>query len=199
MKLLTINGSPRAGSSTEILTERFALGFRSVVQDTVITTVRLNDLDIIPCQSCGFSPAPLPCIYRDDLYPYLLQLREADFLLIASPIYFDSVSSLTKLFIDRTNCLRPPIFEGESMRFDKSRLLNSAGAYILVGSEREKFDAAERVIGGMFVWCGIARRGRMLYAHGHSNLGAAVDDPQAPAEAFELGREAARSLVRPRT
>jgi multimeric flavodoxin WrbA len=196
MKLLTIKGSPRAGSSTEILSERFALGFRSVEQDANITTVRLNDLEIIPCQSCGFSPAPLPCIYQDDLYPHLLQLREADFLLIASPVYFDSVSSLTKLFIDRTNCLRPPIFAGESMRFDKSQLLNSAGAYILVGGEREKFDAAERVIGGMFVWCGIAKRGRMLYAHGHSKLGAVVDDPRALAEAFALGVEAASSLAR---
>lgn len=191
MKLLIVNGSPREGSSTEVLSERFVDGFCSLHRESEVVTVRLNDFDIIPCQSCGFSPAPLPCIFKDDLYPFLLELREADAVLISSPIYFDSVSSLTKLFIDRTNCFRPPIIEGDGMSFDKSNLLDSCGAYILVGGEREKFDGAERVIGGMFVWCGIEKIGRLLYAHSHSTLGAVENDDKAMESAFELGLQVA--------
>ncbi len=79
-KLLIVNGSPRHGSSTEILAEQFELGFRSVIADAEVISVRLNDLDIIPCQSCAVDPRPLLCIYKDELYSYLEHLREADFV-----------------------------------------------------------------------------------------------------------------------
>lgn len=190
-KLLIVNGSPREGSSTEILAERCAAGFTSVYADAEVNAVRLNELDIIPCQACGFSPAPLPCIFKDDLYPWLLKLREADALLIAGPVYFDSVSAQTKLFIDRTNCFRPPIFDGSAMRFDKSQLLDSRGALILVGGERQKFDAAELVIGGMFVWCGIKKAGKLLYAHSLTDLGSVSGNREVLEEAFQLGRRLA--------
>jgi multimeric flavodoxin WrbA len=196
MKLLIVNGSPRPGSSTEILAERFEQGFRASLPDVEVVNVILNDLDIIPCQSCGFSPAPEPCIFKDDLYRYLIHLREADFVLVVSPVYFDSVSSLTKLFIDRTNCFRPPIFDGDSMSFDKSFMLNSKGGYILVGGEREKFDAAERVIGGMFVWCGIEKIAKLLYAHSHARLGAVAKDEDVLQQAYDLGVQAARAATR---
>lgn len=193
MKLLIVNGSPRPGSSTEILAEKFEQGFRASLPDIEVVNVILNDHDIIPCQSCGFSPVPEPCIYKDDLHPYLIHLREADFVLIASPVYFDSVSSLTKLFIDRTNCFRPPILAGDRISFDKSFMLHSKGAYILVGGEREKFDAAERVIGGMFVWCGIEKTAKLLYAHSHARLGAVEKDDAVLQQAYDVGVEAAAS------
>jgi multimeric flavodoxin WrbA len=191
MKLLVVNGSPRVGSSTEILTERVAEGFKSAVAEAEISSVRLNELDIIPCQSCGESPAPWPCFYKDGLYPWLEEVYAADAILIASPIYFDSVSSLTKLFIDRTNCLRPPVFEGERMSFDTSNLPGGKGAYVLVGGEREKFDAAERVIGGMFVWSGIEKIGKLIYSHGYASPGAVVKDKDVLQRAFELGTQLA--------
>ncbi|MFH2055393.1 MAG: flavodoxin family protein [bacterium] len=187
MKLLVVNGSPRQGSSTEILAEKVVEGFQSVAPDAEVVSVRLNDLDIIPCQSCGVSPAPTPCLFRDDLYPWLEQLVSADAILIASPIFFDSVSAQTKLFIDRTNCLRPPVFTGKGMTFDTASLPGGRGAYILVGGERQKTDVAERVIGGMFVWLGIEKVGKLTYAHSSSRLGAAEAEPEVLEAAFALG------------
>ena len=58
-KLLIVNGSPRVGSSTELLAAEFERGFLSVMPDTEVVNVRLNDLDIIPCQSCGVDPREL--------------------------------------------------------------------------------------------------------------------------------------------
>lgn len=188
MKLLVINGSPRRGSSTEILAEKAVEGFRSVDPEAEVVEFWLNDFDIIPCQSCGVSPAPTPCFFKDDLYPCLEQLRSTDAVLVASPIFFDSVSAQTKLFIDRTNCLRPPVFSGDEIDFDKSNLPGGRGAYILVGGERQKTEIAERVIGGMFVWLGIEKIGRLTFAHSTGKLGAVEAQPEVLAEAFALGQ-----------
>ncbi len=194
-KLLIVNGSPRHGSSTEILAGQFELGFRSVIADAEVVNVRLNDLDIIPCQSCGVDPRPLLCIYKDELYPYLEHLREADFVLLASPIHFDTVSSQMKLFIDRCNCFRPPKFEKGRAVFDNTGILSSKGAYILVGGEREKYDAAERVIGGFFIWCGITKSGRLTYSHSEDRLGSVRHDKAKLDECFGFGAESATLLT----
>ncbi len=192
MKLLVVNGSPRVGSSTEILAEEFIRGFVSAAPATEVVSVRLNDLEIIPCQACAVDPRPLLCIYKDELYPFLDHLKAADFLLIATPIYFDTVSSQTKLFIDRCNCFRPPKFENGRCVFDNEGILNSRGAYILVGGAREKYDAARRVIHGFFIWTGIENAGSITYAHDEEPLGAVAGDSDKLRECFDFGAECAR-------
>lgn len=193
-KLLIVNGSPRHGSSTEILAAQFELGFLSVLSDAEVVNVRLNDLDIIPCQSCAVDPRPLLCIYKDELYPYLEHLRQADFVLLASPVFFDSVSAQMKLFIDRCNCFRPPKFVKGRAVFDNKGILSSQGAYILVGGEREKYDAAERVIGGFFIWCGITKAGRVTYAHDEDPVGGVRRDQAKLDECRIFGASCAKSL-----
>jgi multimeric flavodoxin WrbA len=194
MKLLIVNGSPRVGSSTEILARRFEEGFTSVLPETEVVNVRLNDLSIIPCQACGIDPTPMPCIYQDDLYPTLQHLMHADMVLIASPVYFDTVSAQTKLFIDRTNCFRPPRFRNNTVEFDDHGILHSKGAYILVGGAREKYDAAERVIGGFFIWAGIEKIGRVIYGHDDWRLGSVLPNSETLSQSHNLGESSARSL-----
>jgi len=191
MKLLIVNGSPRIGSSTEILAQKFEEGFKSVHPGTETISVRLNDLDIIPCQACGIDPSPSLCIYNDDLYPYLVHLSQADFVLIATPVYFDTVSAQTKLFIDRTNCFRPPRFRNNTVEFDDHGILNSRGAYILVGGSREKFDAAERVINGFFIWAGIKKTGKLIFSHDDWPAGSVSKHASVLAEGFSFGSNSA--------
>lgn len=194
MKLLIVNGSPRVGSSTEILARKFQDGFTSILPDAEVVNVRLNDLNIIPCQACGIDPTPLPCIYKDDLYPTLQHLQQADMVLIASPVYFDTVSAQTKLFIDRTNCFRPPRFRNNTVEFDEHGILHSKGAYILVGGAREKFDAAERVIGGAFIWAGVEKIGRVIYAHEDWRLGGVMLNSETLRQCRDLGVSSANIL-----
>jgi multimeric flavodoxin WrbA len=194
MKLLIVNGSPRVGSSSEILARRFEEGFTSVLPDTEVANVRLNDLNIIPCQACGIDPSPLFCVYKDDLYPVLMHLMQADFVLIATPVYFDTVSAQTKLLIDRTNCFRPPRFRNNTVEFDDHGILHSKGAYILVGGAREKFDAAERVIGGVFIWAGIEKVGRVIYGHDDWRLGGVTLNSETLRHSHDLGVSSADSL-----
>jgi multimeric flavodoxin WrbA len=195
MKLLIVNGSPRVGSSTEILAREFEKGFQSVLPESDVVSIRLNYLNIIPCQACGIDPSPLPCVYKDDLYPVLQSLMQADMVLVASPVYFDTVSAQTKLFIDRTNCFRPPRLRNGSAHFDDHGILHSKGAYILVGGARQKFDAAERVIGGFFIWAGIQKIGKVIYGHEDWPLGGASADPEILRQGHDLGIMAARTFA----
>ncbi|TFH62146.1 MAG: flavodoxin family protein [Candidatus Zixiibacteriota bacterium] len=194
MKLLIVNGSPRVGSSTEILARQFEDGFTSIHPNAEVVNVRLNDLSIIPCQACGIDPTPLPCVYKDDLYPTLQHLTQADMVLIASPVYFDTVSAQTKLFIDRSNCFRPPHFRNNTVEFDDHGILRSKGAYILVGGAREKFDAAERVIGGFFIWAGIEKLGKVIHSHDDWRLGGVLLNPETLRQSHDLGVSSASSM-----
>ena len=194
MKLLIVNGSPRVGSSTEILARKFEDGFTSILPDTEVVNVRLNDLSIIPCQACGIDPTPLLCVYKDDLYQTLQHLMQVDMVLIASPVYFDTVSAQTKLFIDRSNCLRPPRFRNNTVKFDDHGILHSKGAYILVGGAREKFDAAERVIGGFFIWAGIEKIGKVIFGHDDWRLGGVMLNAETLRQSHDLGVSSASSL-----
>lgn len=99
-----------------------------------------------------------------------------------------------KLFIDRCNCFRPPKFEKGRAVFDNKGILNSKGAYILVGSAREKFDAAERTIGGFFIWCGIAKIGKLTHAHDEQPLGAVRRDKERIEESRNFGITCANAI-----
>ena len=99
-------GSPREGGNTEFLVKEITkrldeLGVRVEVFN--LCRMRIN-----PCKSCrlclesrGF------CTIKDDMTNILIpRLVEADGLIVASPVYFNNVSTCVKLFIDRTWCLR---------------------------------------------------------------------------------------------
>ncbi len=100
-----------------------------------------------------------------------------------------------KLFIDRCNCFRPPKFEKGHAVFDNEGILSSKGAYILVGGDREKYDAAERVIGGFFIWCGIVKTGKLTYAHSEDRLGSVKRDNAKLQECLAFGAQCANELT----
>ena len=68
--------------------------------------IRSHDLFFKGCGSC-FARKPKNtktnglCAYRDALTPILQKAREADVLVIGSPIYFSSVTGPTRSFMER--------------------------------------------------------------------------------------------------
>ena len=103
-KILGLSGSPVQGSSTEILVKEILRGAES--RGGVSDYIGLNELDIMPCQACGQSPENGYCFFNDGMDIVYEKFDECDYIVVGSPIYFDSVSAQTKLFIDRTNCFR---------------------------------------------------------------------------------------------
>jgi len=152
LNILTLTGSPVNGSSTSILLEQIAEGITySSTQPVNNEIIRLNDYQYLPCQACGKSPEPDYCLFNDEIYPIYEQFLNCDIVLFGSPIYFDTVSAQSKLFIDRCNCLKPYDFKDETEHHFKTLITKKRlGAFVLVGGERQIFEHAQAVMAGFF-------------------------------------------------
>ncbi|MBC8498625.1 flavodoxin family protein [Candidatus Bathyarchaeota archaeon] len=64
--------------------------------------IKLNDLDYSACKGCSWLCAkPQICTLEDDLQPYVQKVRDADAVVLGSPIHFRTVSPTMLSFISR--------------------------------------------------------------------------------------------------
>jgi len=98
--IVVLSGSPRKDGNTVRLTEAFIDGAEAAGKE--ITLFRVAGLHISGCRGCGhcFKTQGV-CIQKDDMPPILEALRKADALVLASPVYYFSVTAQLKLAIDR--------------------------------------------------------------------------------------------------
>lgn len=100
MKILAIYGSSRKKYNTDRMLDIFLDKFGLNNED--ISKITLKDMDYKYCISCYGCAKEGKCIVRDDLTEVYPLIEEADMIVFASPVYFNSVSALAKAFIDRT-------------------------------------------------------------------------------------------------
>jgi multimeric flavodoxin WrbA len=100
-KVLIILGSPRKNGNSAILAERVAEGARA--QGAEVETVFLQGLQIAPCKSCYAcqKKGAVGCATQDDMQALYPKLIEAEAWVIASPVYWFTMSAQTKIFMDR--------------------------------------------------------------------------------------------------
>jgi multimeric flavodoxin WrbA len=100
-KVTILIGSPRKEGSTSILAREAERG----LQDQGIETelVFLNDLNIRGCQACNYCKKNdvTDCAVKDDMQKIHKLVQESDGLIVASPVYFSSVTAQTKAWLDR--------------------------------------------------------------------------------------------------
>ena len=102
MKVLGIGGSPRSGGNSDLLLASALDGARSGGAKT--DKIVLNELDFKPCQECGGCDETGICVIKDEMDIVYKKFEEADAVIIASPIFFGSVSAQTKMMVDRFQC-----------------------------------------------------------------------------------------------
>lgn len=79
--------------------------------------IQLREQRITPCTGCGICDSPgSQCIQKDDMPMILEKMIRADVLVMATPVYFYSVSGQMKSFIDRT-CSRYKELIGKEFYF----------------------------------------------------------------------------------
>ena len=101
MKAIGIVGSPRKDGNTEILTKHALKAIEEEGLDTEL--IRLAGLDIRPCNACMVCRKDeQQCPIDDDLLPIYTKMREAEAIILASPVYFGSATALLKAFMERT-------------------------------------------------------------------------------------------------
>jgi multimeric flavodoxin WrbA len=99
LKAVGIVGSPRKGGNTEIITAHCLKAMAEEGLDTEL--IRLAGLDIRGCNACGYCHEHEGCSIKDDLQPVYEKMTAADALIIASPVYYGSATSLVKGLLER--------------------------------------------------------------------------------------------------
>ena len=118
-QVLALCGSPRRGGNTELLVDACLEGLE---KDRISgKKIRLNELNIRPCQECGGCLKTGSCIVSDDMQILYPLIREAKGIIVSSPIFFGSLTAQTKIIIDRSQCfwvakyiLNAPIFAAKA-------------------------------------------------------------------------------------
>jgi multimeric flavodoxin WrbA len=126
MKILGICGSPREGASEYLL--KRALNELEKEDSFETTFISVKDKDISPCTHCNECAETMgKCSISDDMDEIYKALREADGIIMASPIHFGSISAQLKAVIDRCQAM---IME------DLDIFKNKVGISIVVGGDR---------------------------------------------------------------
>lgn len=100
MSTVFLLGSPRRNGNSDVLAERFAKQARALGAPT--KTYALSDLNYNGCKNLYRCKTDLDhCGQADDLSPVLEAVAQAHVLVLASPVYFTSVTGQMKLAIDR--------------------------------------------------------------------------------------------------
>ncbi|MDM8542236.1 flavodoxin family protein [Desulfococcaceae bacterium HSG9] len=100
-KVIVLLGSPRKKGNSTTLAKQIIRGVESAGGQA--ETVYLNGLNIKPCQGCYACKKENSsgCAVNDDMQSLYPKLVESDAWVIASPVYWFTMSAQTKIFIDR--------------------------------------------------------------------------------------------------
>ena len=103
-KIIIILGSPRKQGNCAALAIQVAAGAKEVGAD--VESIYVHGMDIQPCRGCDTCrdldlDVGKDCVIDDGMQGLYPKLRCADAIVIASPIYWFTVSAQTKLFMDR--------------------------------------------------------------------------------------------------
>jgi len=101
-------GSPRKDGNSATLAKQVAAGAEAAGAE--VESFYLHGMNIHPCTACDAcrEERDKDCVIDDDMETLYGKLRQADALVIASPIYWFTVSAQTKLFMDRWYALGGP-------------------------------------------------------------------------------------------
>jgi multimeric flavodoxin WrbA len=102
MKVVAFNGSPRKDGNTVQSLEVVLAELKAAGIETELTHIAAQGLrGCIACYKCMERKDGKCAITSDPLNEYMVKMRDADGILIGSPVYFSNVTADVKAFIDR--------------------------------------------------------------------------------------------------
>ena len=124
-KILVLLGSPRKKGNSTTLANQIVAGAESA--GATAEKIFLHGKDISPCQACYACQQPdsKGCAIDDEMQPIYGKLIEADGWVIASPVYWFSMSAQTKLFLDR--CFALPAYKKDAFTGKRIAIAMSYG------------------------------------------------------------------------
>lgn len=124
--ILVVRGGGRANGNTAQLVAAFARGAADAGH--AVEVVSLDQVQVNGCLGCNACRFGKPCVQKDGFNALAPKIRAADLLVFASPLYFWTLSSKLKAFIERFYCLAeedpaPPLGRYERYPVKASALL----------------------------------------------------------------------------
>lgn len=186
MKVIAFQGSPRVDGNTEILLRETLRAIGESLHEIHVFT--LNGMNIKPCQDCGGCDKTGTCIINDDMNDVYQAIREADRIILASPIFFFGLSAQAKIMIDRCQAfwcekylLKRPVPADPHGR---------KGLLLLVGGMKKEIgiQCAEATAKAFFRTISIPEHGTLSFL-GIDAKGAIFEHPEALKAAYDAGKE----------
>ncbi len=188
MRVIGLMGSPRIGGNTDLLMDEALTGAREAGAETEKLTV--DKANIAPCKEYYGCLRDGKCVINDDMDDIYEKLAEYERVIVASPMFFYSVTAQIKALMDRCQALWARTHVLKTLPRDTGR----KGAFIGVGATRgEKlFEGPKLTVKYFFDAIGVEYADELL-VRGVDKRGEVKDHPEALAEAREMGRRFARA------
>lgn len=183
MKVLGIMGSPRMKGNTDLLLDEALKGAES--QGAEVEKMLVDKLQIAPCKEYYGCLRDGKCVIKDDMGDIYDKLLAADAVIIASPMFFYTLSAQLMPLISRCQALWARKYLLKNMDIPEKR-----GAFIAVGATKgEKlFDGPKLTIKYFFQTIN-ARYTDELLIRGIDKKGEIKEHPTALSDAYELGKK----------
>lgn len=174
-KVLVLSSSPRKGGNSDLLCDQFILGAQQAGHTS--EKIFLKNKKINYCTGCGLcNNRGKGCSQKDDMTDILDKMIDADVIVMATPVYFYTMSGQMKTLIDRT-CAR-------------YTEINNKEFYFIVSAADSRTQAMERTVEGFrgFTSClnGAKEKG-IVYGTGAWKIGE-IKNSKSMSQALEMGK-----------
>ena len=99
MKVLILNGSPRKNGNTTILLDEACKVFEN--EGVEYKIIDVGQKNIRGCAGCGYCSTHDECAIKDEVNDAAKYFKDADGILVASPVYYASPNGTLISFLDR--------------------------------------------------------------------------------------------------
>ena len=191
-KILAVFGSPRSRGNSSLLLSRAVEGARETgaeVKELVLRDMKMSPcLEIYGCRKTG------RCVIKDDFHIFHDLISESRGIMLASPIFFYSVSAHTKILIDRCQSLWVKKYWIDKIPYGKGNAYKK-GLFISLGATRGKrlFEGTLLTIRYFFDVLDVELWRTLLY-RGLDFEGDILKHPEFLDEAYKAGKDLALSL-----
>ena len=177
MKVLLINGSPRLQGNTTLALKELERVFHENGVET--EQIRVGNKDIRGCIACGTCGQTGKCVFDDAVNEAASKFRDADGVVLATPVYYASPNATLVAFLDR-------LFY--STHFDKTMKVGASVAVCRRGGASAAFD----VLNKYFTISGMPVASSQYWNSVH---GTAPGEAAGDAEGLQTMRTLARNMA----
>ena len=180
-KICILNGSPRLNGNTKALITSFIKGAEASGNEAVCFD--LQKMNIHGCLGCcnGGKDQESPCVQKDDMEKIYPAYRNADVVVLASPMYYWGISGQLKCAFDRLFAVAELTPNYENPKKDCILLMAAEG------DTESNFAPVRAFYEGLTAHLGWNNLG-IVYAGGNMDAGAILKKPSQLEEAEALGR-----------